>query len=92
MTDAHHIEAAFTMRGTAASAPISPPCLSTIRSTRIREPAKFCRQLTRSRNHVRLLEGPARADVKQAAFVGGGEQPGQQLGSGVIQREAERRR
>ena len=36
------------------------------------------------------LERPVRADAERAAFVGGGGEPEQQLGSGVIERgEAE---
>ena len=36
------------------------------------------------------LEGPVRADAEGAAFVGGGDEPEQQLGAGVVQRgEAE---
>ena len=33
-----------------------------------------------------LVEGPVRADAQGAAFVGGGDEPEQRLGSGVVER------
>jgi hypothetical protein len=35
---------------------------------------------------VRFVEGPVAGDAQGAAFVGGGDEPEQQLGAGVIQR------